>query len=73
MAKADSIEFRKPIPAASMVELIGRVYKTGNTSITVKVDVYVEKMQEEFREKAVSGLFMLVAIDEHHKPVKIAY
>ncbi|GAB3431439.1 acyl-CoA thioesterase [Niabella aquatica] len=68
---ADKIKFTKPIPAASLVEFIGSVEDTGNTSIKIKVNVYLEKMEEEFREQAVSGLFTLVAIDEDHKPVKI--
>lgn len=68
---ADAIEFKKPIPAASLIELIGSVKETGNTSIKIKVDVFREKMEEEFREKAVSGLFTMVAIDSNNKPVKI--
>ncbi|MGC4231817.1 MAG: hotdog domain-containing protein [Niabella sp.] len=68
---ADKIEFTKPIPAASLIELIGSVEETGNTSIKIKVNVYLEKMEEEFREQAVGGLFTLVAIDENNKPVKI--
>ena len=68
---ADKIDFTKPIPAASLVEFIGTVKETGNTSIKIKVNVYLEKMEEEFREQAASGLFTLVAIDEHNKPVKI--
>mgnify|MGYP001119811979 FL=1 len=68
---ADKIEFTRPIPAASLVEFIGNVEETGNTSIKIKVNVFLEKMEEAFREQAASGLFTLVAIDEHNKPVKI--
>lgn len=71
MVSSDKIDFEKPIPAASLVELIGRVEKVGNTSIRIKVDVYLEKMKEEFREKVVSGAFTLVAIDEEHTPILV--
>jgi acyl-CoA hydrolase len=71
MVSSDKIDFEKPIPAASLVELIGRVEKVGNTSIRIKVDVYLEKMKEEFREKVVSGTFTLVAIDEEHTPILV--
>ncbi|MCH5685946.1 hypothetical protein LWM68_17860 [Niabella sp. W65] len=43
----------------------------GNTSLRIHVDLFLEKMLEEGREKVVSGSFTLVAINEHHKPVKI--
>ena len=67
----DRIDFKKPIPADTLVELIGKVKYVGNSSLKVNVEVFVEEMYEEKREKAVSGDFMLVALDENKKPVKI--
>jgi len=67
----DRIDFKKPIPADSLVELIGKVKYVGNSSLKVNVEVFVEEMYEEKREKAVSGDFTLVALDENKKPVKI--
>ncbi|ULT40314.1 acyl-CoA thioesterase [Niabella defluvii] len=67
----EQVEFIRPVPAASLVELIGYVEKVGNTSLRIHVDLFLEKMLEEGREKVVSGSFTLVAINEHHKPVKI--
>ena len=69
--RSDQIDFKKPVPRASLVEFIGRVEKIGNTSLIIKVDIYVEKMLEDFRENVVSGLFTLVAIDENHQPTAI--
>lgn len=71
LVSTDRIDFTKPIPAASLVELVGRVEKVGRTSITIKVAVYLEKMNEDFREQVVTGTFTLVAIDENHKPVAV--
>ena len=67
----DRIDFKKPIPADTLVELIGRVKYVGNSSLKVNVQVFVEQMYDEIREKAVSGDFTLVAIDENKKPLKI--
>lgn len=67
----DRIDFKKPIPADTLVELIGRVKYVGNSSLKVNVEVYVEQMYDEIREKAVSGDFTLVAIGSDKKPVKI--
>jgi len=68
---SDRIDFTHPIPAGTIIELVGRVETVGNTSMKVRVDIFVEKMYEEGREKAVTGIFTLVALDENHKPVKI--
>lgn len=67
----DRIDFNRPIPADTLVELIGRVKYVGNSSLKVNVEVYIEQMYDEIREKAVSGDFTLVAIGLDKKPIKI--
>lgn len=67
----EQVDFIRPVPASSLIELIGYVEHVGNTSLRVRVDLFLEKMLEEGREKAVTGSFILVAINDHHKPVKI--
>ena len=67
----DRIDFKNPIPAHTLVELIGKVKYVGKSSLKVNVEVFVEEMYEEKRERAVSGDFTLVALDENKKPVKI--
>jgi acyl-CoA hydrolase len=68
---SDRIDFKKPIPAGTIIELVGRVTYLGNTSLKIKVDIYIEQMYAEHREKAITGEFTFVAIDENKKPVKI--
>ena len=68
---SDRIDFKKPIPAGTIIELVGKVSYIGNTSIKVRVDIYIEEMYEDKREKAVGGDFTFVAIDENKKTVKI--
>ena len=68
---SDRIDFTKPIPAGTIIELVGKVVHIGNTSLKVSVDIYIEQMYSDVREKAVSGQFSFVAIDENKKPVKI--
>jgi acyl-CoA hydrolase len=40
--------------------------------LKIKVDVWIEQMYSEHREKAISGEFTFVAIDDNKKPVKLA-
>lgn len=68
---SDRIDFKKPIPAGTIIELIGRVIYIGNTSLKVRVDIFTEQMYADTREKAITGDFTFVAIDEDKKPVKI--
>jgi acyl-CoA hydrolase len=68
---SDKIDFTKPIPGGTIVELIGKVVHTGNTSLKVMVDIFVEEMYTNERYKAISGTFTFVAIDEYKRPVPI--
>lgn len=68
---SDKIDFTKPIPAGTIIELVGRVAHVGNTSLKVSVDIYVEQMYSDHREEAITGMFSLVAIDEHKRPVPV--
>jgi acyl-CoA hydrolase len=71
IVSSDRIDFKKPIPIGTLVELVGRVHEVGNTSIKIKVDLFLEKMDSEFREKVVAGVFTLVALNKKNKPTKI--
>lgn len=64
-------DFKHPIPAGTIVELVGRVETLGRTSIKIRIDVFVEEMFQGHRLKAVTGLFTMVAIDEHKRPMPI--
>ena len=68
---SDRIDFTKPIPSGTIVELIGRVIHIGNTSLKVLVEIYVEEMYSDYRQKAISGTFTLVAINDQKEPVSL--
>jgi len=69
---SDKIDFNRPIPGGTIIELIGKVTYIGSTSLKVKVEIFIEEMYSQLREKAITGTFTFVALDEHKKPVKIA-
>ena len=68
---SDRIDFTKPIPAGTIVELIGTVSHIGNKSLKVKVEIYIEEMYSVSREMAVRGEFTFVALDENKNPVTV--
>jgi len=70
-ASSDRIDFKRPIPAGTIIELVARVSYVGNTSLKVRVDILVEGMYSFECEKAISGELTFVAVDEHKQPVSI--
>lgn len=67
----DKIDFEKPIPEGSIVELIAKVVHVGKTSCKIQVDIFTERMYENERELAVTGCFTFVAINEYRNPIEI--
>ncbi len=68
---SDKIDFNKPIPAGTIIELVGQIIHLGTKSLKVGVSIYVEQMYSEHREKAIQGEITFVAIDEQKNPVNI--
>lgn len=67
----EKIDFKKSIPSGTIIEIIGKVINVGNTSLKVQVDIHVEQMFCEGREKAITGIFTFVSLDKNKKPLKI--
>ncbi len=68
---SDRVDFNRPIPAGTIIELIGKVTYVGRTSLKVNVEIFIEQMYNEHREKAIKGEFTFVAIDENKKPIEL--
>ena len=68
---SDKIALKKPIPAGTIVELIGKIIHLGNKSLKVSVEIFIEQMYSEHREKAIHGEFTFVAVDDNKQPIEI--
>lgn len=67
----DKIDFTKPIPQGTIIELVARVDKVGKSSCVVRTEIFMEDMYSYNREKVVTGFFTFVAIGEDKKPIPI--
>jgi acyl-CoA hydrolase len=67
----DRIDFTKPIPQGTIIELVARVDKIGKSSCVVKVEIFMEDMYSYKREKVVTGYFTFVAVGDNKRPVAI--
>lgn len=68
---SDRVEFKVPVRAGQLVELVARVTRIGRTSVTVGVDMYAEEVASGDRQLATSGSFVFVAIDDEGRPTQI--
>ncbi|WP_022835714.1 acyl-CoA thioesterase [Salisaeta longa] len=68
---SSEIDFKQPVPEGTIVELVARVVSTGDTSLTVQVDMYTEPMDRHARVQACSGSFVLVALDANDRPTQL--
>jgi len=69
----ENIRFLKTVSPGSFAEVIGHVEKAGPVKLTVQVDIFVEEMYGEKREKAVEGVFVFAALDDENRPRRISY
>lgn len=68
----DRVDFKVPIAEGSIVELKGKVIRVGNTSMTVRVQIYRENMFAGGQELAVSAEMVFVAIGDDNKPTQLS-
>ncbi len=64
----DRTDFKLPIHAGTIVELVGSIEGVGRTSVRVRVDVFRERMDSPDRQRAVTGLFTMVSIGPDRRP-----
>lgn len=69
-ATVDHLEFEAPAYVNSTISLEGRITYVGRTSMEVRVDTYVEKL-DGTRSRVNRAYVVLVALDEDHKPTPV--
>jgi acyl-CoA hydrolase len=69
-AAIDNLQFKAGAHLNDTLVLIGRITYVGNTSMEVRIDTYVESM-DGMRKPINRAYFVMVAIDENEKPVRV--
>jgi acyl-CoA hydrolase len=69
-ASIDNLQFKEPAYINDTVVLQGCMTYTGNTSMEVRVDTFVEKINGE-KTLINRAYLVLVALDENEKPVQV--
>ncbi len=67
----DDMQFHLPVLIGDCLKCYVTVEKIGNTSITVNVEAYVERVLLGSEEKVTEGRFVYVAVDSTRRPIKV--
>lgn len=68
----ENIVFHKPVFVGDCLLCFASTERVGRTSITVKIDAFVERKESLELEPVTEGRFVFVAIDEAWQPVAVA-
>ncbi|MBT0717072.1 acyl-CoA thioester hydrolase YciA [Rosenbergiella epipactidis] len=69
--RVDGMTFLKPVAVGDVVSCYASCIKTGNSSITINVEVWIKKVSSEpigQRYCTTEAVFIYVAVDEQGKP-----
>lgn len=69
-AEIDSLQFKEPVNANSVVVLRGKVTYVGRTSMEVRVDSYVEALNGT-RKLVNTAYLVIVALDRNGRPTPV--
>jgi len=67
----DNLVFHKPVNVGDCVICYATTEKVGRTSMTIKIDLMVERRGIEPEEKVTEGRFVFVAIGKDGRPVPV--
>ena len=70
-ASSERIDFKTPVKHGYLVEVIGRIVKRGNSSVTVNVELFGENLLSGERPLCAHGNFVLVSFDTTSKPLAL--
>lgn len=67
----NNMKFERPASVGDCIECYGEVTKVGTTSLTVKIEAWVERRKDQSKEKVTEGEFIFVALDKDKKPTSV--
>ena len=64
----EAMTFHRPVLVGDLVSCYAEVTRVGRTSLSVRIDAWVERRSDGATEQVTSGTFTYVAVDEARKP-----
>jgi acyl-CoA thioesterase YciA len=69
----DGVVFHRPVYVGDSVSCYTQITRLGNTSATIHVSAFVERIDGGAEEHVCEGHFTMVALDENGKPTPIRH
>ena len=63
-----AMSFHKPVFVGDLVSCYARIEKVGRTSMTVKVETWIDRTRSGEQLKVTEGTFVYVALDDEGQP-----
>lgn len=70
-ASVDHVSFKKPIKLGSVVTLKSFVTRTFTSSMEVRIEVWIEDLTKNTKEKSNEAYFTFVAVDQSGNPINV--
>lgn len=70
-ASVNHVAFNKAVPVGSVVTVQAKVSRAFRSSMEIFVDVWMECLETDKREKVNEGIYTFVAVDENGKPTQV--
>ncbi len=67
----EKINFLLPMKSGKIAEIIGKVTKVKNAKIEIQVEIFIEDMYSDNRQKSVEAFFTFAAINDKDQPIPI--
>jgi len=71
--KIENIRFIKPILPNTILEIAGKIVKTGNVKLFIKVEVFSEDMYSQRRERMMDADFVFAPCNDELSPVPLQH
>jgi len=71
LASSERIDFSRPIAVGEIVEVSANVVEIGRSSMRVETVLHSENLLTGERHVTATGYFIMVAVDESHKPIAV--
>ncbi|MDX5585096.1 MAG: hotdog domain-containing protein [Aureibaculum sp.] len=68
---SEKVQFLLPIKSGTIAEIVGKVSKVKNVTIEIHVEIYLEEMYSDLKQKVVEASFTFAATNNFNKPIPI--
>lgn len=66
-----NIDFLLPVKVGGIIDIIGKIINVKSVKLEIQVEIFIEDIITEKRNKVVNAIFTFAAINDNNKPIMI--